>query len=42
MCLLTGGGLWVRAGVGVEAVVLERVDVLELARVGFFCGRGLW
>jgi len=42
MCLLAGGGLAVHAGVGAELVVLERVDALELARVGVFCGRGLW
>ena len=40
--LLVEGGLGVRAGIGAEVVVLERVDALELALVGDFCGRGLW
>jgi len=48
MNLSVGGGVEVRVGVGgrieveVEVVVLERVDALELARMGVFCGRGRW
>jgi len=45
MSLSVGGGVEVRA-VRIdeveEVVVLERVDALELARMGVFCGRGRW
>ena len=42
MALLGGGGLEVRAVAVVEIDVCEKVDALELARVGIFCGRGRW
>ena len=36
MYLLVGDGSEVRAGVRGDVVVLERVDALELARMGMF------